>query len=206
MKNTARKKTTQRFLFLFMADQSTVILQMKLNSMFYSSDSMNSFGLKWNTINKKWSSILKSNIIKIVLSLSSLFMISVQGYDWWVGVGGLWVARRVGWLWQQCGWLVACFVPLLCLTSRSWFQKGKEDLASALNSDSFWNMRFKRVALILFFTNNCLGGWWIFLSPLLCLTPRSWFQRVRADSVFAKNPATTLNSDSLSNMKFKSVA
>ena len=157
MKNTTRKKTTQRFLFPFMADQRTVILQIKLNSMFYSSDSMNCFGLKWNTIKKKWSSILKSNIIKIVLSLSSLFMISVQGYEWWVGVGGLWVARREGWLWQQCGWLVACFVPLLCLTSRSWFQKGKEDLASALNSDSFWNMRFKRVALILFY--KLLLGW-----------------------------------------------
>ena len=39
---------------------------------------------------------VKSNIITIVLSLSSLFMISVQGYEWWVGVGGLWVARREG--------------------------------------------------------------------------------------------------------------
>ena len=46
MKNTARKNTTQRFLFPFMADQNIVILQIQLNSMYCSTDTMNCFGLK----------------------------------------------------------------------------------------------------------------------------------------------------------------
>ena len=32
---------------------------------------------------------VKASIVTNVLSLSSLFMISVQGYEWWVGVGWL---------------------------------------------------------------------------------------------------------------------
>ena len=46
MKNAARKNTTQRFLFPFMADQNIVILQNQLNSMYCSTDTMNCFGLK----------------------------------------------------------------------------------------------------------------------------------------------------------------
>ena len=81
--------------------------------------------------------ILRRKTERRIHSKTAIFNRSIQGglahQKCYARVQPGYSVRREGWLWQQCGWLVACFVPLLlCLTPRSWFQRGKEDLEEIL--------------------------------------------------------------------------